>query len=133
VAGEQEEEHPRVRESGSRLRDSTGRPESDSTATGDATSSSSSGKQELVIDDAPSLERLVFPRGLDGEAITVNRAPKLQILGPLSPCISKLEIAELVFQVAHQLYFIITYAFSIQRCIILFTYNDSFRVWSQKA
>jgi hypothetical protein len=64
------------------------------------TSSSSSGKQELVIDDAPSLERLVFPRGLDGEAITVNSAPKLQILGPLSPCIPKLEIADLVFQVA---------------------------------
>ncbi|XBJ22800.1 F-box/LRR-repeat protein At3g59190-like [Triticum dicoccoides] len=55
------------------------------------------GKSELVIEDTPHLERLLCP-WLDGEAIRVSRAPKLDILGPLSPCISNIQIANLVFQ-----------------------------------
>ncbi|CAM0958232.1 unnamed protein product [Alopecurus aequalis] len=54
-------------------------------------------KKELVIVDAPRLERLLCP-GLDGEIIRVISAPKLEILGPLSPLISEFEIASLVFQ-----------------------------------
>lgn len=55
------------------------------------------GKNELVIEDTPHLERLLCPC-LDGETIRVNRAPKLEILGPLSPRISSIQIANLIFQ-----------------------------------
>ncbi|CAM0954590.1 unnamed protein product [Alopecurus aequalis] len=57
------------------------------------------GKGELVIEDAPRLERLLLPRPSRGrDTIRVIRAPKLQILGLLSPCISELQIANLVFK-----------------------------------
>ncbi|VAH14156.1 unnamed protein product [Triticum turgidum subsp. durum] len=55
------------------------------------------GTNELVIEDTPHLERLLCPC-LDVETIRVNRAPKLEILGPLSPRISNVQIANLVFQ-----------------------------------
>ncbi|XP_044437378.1 putative F-box/FBD/LRR-repeat protein At5g22610 [Triticum aestivum] len=55
------------------------------------------GRQELFIEDVPHLERLLFPR-LDGETIRVHNAPKLKILGPLSPLLSKIEIANLNLQ-----------------------------------
>jgi hypothetical protein len=57
--------------------------------------------QELVIEDAPCLERLlpIFPE--DGPVtISVIRAPKLQILGFLSQGISTLHLGTMVFQVA---------------------------------
>ena len=55
---------------------------------------------EVIIEDTPSLGSLLlrFP-GLGSENIRVVRAPKLEILGLLSPCISEIEIANLVFQV----------------------------------
>jgi hypothetical protein len=45
-------------------------------------------KEEFIIEDTPCLERLLLycPRD-EGKSIRVNRAPKLEILGPLSPCI----------------------------------------------
>lgn len=57
------------------------------------------GKEELVIKEAPRLERLLthWP-GSVSETIRVVRAPKLQILGLLSPCVPEFEIANLVFQ-----------------------------------
>uniref|UniRef100_A0ACD5TXX1 Uncharacterized protein n=1 Tax=Avena sativa TaxID=4498 RepID=A0ACD5TXX1_AVESA len=60
-------------------------------------SSLSLGKEELVIVDAPRLERLLCSL-FEGETIRVIRAPKLKILGPLSPLIAGIEIASLVFQ-----------------------------------
>lgn len=56
------------------------------------------GREELVVDDVPRLERLLC-RGVDGDTIRVNKAPKLKVLGPLSPHVSKIKIANLVFQV----------------------------------
>ncbi|KQK07607.1 hypothetical protein BRADI_2g36526v3 [Brachypodium distachyon] len=55
------------------------------------------GKEEFIIEDAPRLERLLLSRG-GAETIRVIRAPKLKILGPLSPCISEIKIANLIFQ-----------------------------------
>ncbi|XBJ22181.1 hypothetical protein VPH35_000611 [Triticum aestivum] len=55
------------------------------------------GRQGLVIEDVPHLERLLCP-ALDGETIRVHKAPKLKILGPLSPHVSKIEIANLILQ-----------------------------------
>jgi hypothetical protein len=56
--------------------------------------------EELVIVDTPLLERLLFPC-LDGDGtIRVIRAPKLEILGPFSSCMSKIQIANMIFQVA---------------------------------
>uniref|UniRef100_A0ACD5U7E6 Uncharacterized protein n=1 Tax=Avena sativa TaxID=4498 RepID=A0ACD5U7E6_AVESA len=58
-----------------------------------------SGKGELVIQDAPLLERLLLTcPGQGDETIEVIRAPKLEILGPLSPCIPQVKIGDLVFQ-----------------------------------
>ncbi|KAM0907648.1 hypothetical protein ACQ4PT_015986 [Festuca glaucescens] len=54
---------------------------------------------ELIIEDAPRLERLLLPRpGRGAYTLRVIRAPKLQILGLLSPCISQLEIANIFFK-----------------------------------
>ncbi|KAK1614324.1 hypothetical protein QYE76_019841 [Lolium multiflorum] len=50
------------------------------------------GKEDLVIEDAPRLERLLMPyftKGCCG-TIRVIRAPKLEILGTFSPVFSKL-------------------------------------------
>ncbi|XP_051212541.1 F-box/LRR-repeat protein At3g59190-like [Lolium perenne] len=59
------------------------------------------GKGELVIKEAPCLERLLLnSSGLGTEFIRVVRAPKIEILGHLSPCIPEIEIANIVFQVA---------------------------------
>ncbi|XP_020171076.1 uncharacterized protein [Aegilops tauschii subsp. strangulata] len=55
------------------------------------------GKEELVIEDTPCLERLLCPCS-DGLNIRVNKAPKLEILGPLSPRTSNIQIAKLIFQ-----------------------------------
>jgi hypothetical protein len=57
------------------------------------------GEGGLVIEDTPHLERLLC-LGLDCGTIRVNRAPKLGILGPLSPRNSNIQIGNLVFQVA---------------------------------
>jgi hypothetical protein len=57
------------------------------------------GEGGLVIEDTPRLERLLS-LGLDCETIRVNRAPKLGILGPLSPRNSNIQIGNLVFQVS---------------------------------
>uniref|UniRef100_A0A0A9DC98 FBD domain-containing protein n=1 Tax=Arundo donax TaxID=35708 RepID=A0A0A9DC98_ARUDO len=55
--------------------------------------------QELVIEDAPCLERLLPLSPDSGPAtIRVIRAPKLEVLGPLSHGISKLELGTTVFQ-----------------------------------
>ncbi|KAK1609324.1 hypothetical protein QYE76_032997 [Lolium multiflorum] len=55
--------------------------------------------QELVIEDAPRLERLLPLNPDDGpRSIQVIRAPKLQVLGLLSDGISKLHIGTTVFQ-----------------------------------
>uniref|UniRef100_A0A452XTH9 FBD domain-containing protein n=1 Tax=Aegilops tauschii subsp. strangulata TaxID=200361 RepID=A0A452XTH9_AEGTS len=54
-------------------------------------------REELVVDDVPRLERLLC-RGVDCETIQINKAPKLKVLGPLSPHVSKIRIANLVFQ-----------------------------------
>jgi hypothetical protein len=57
-------------------------------------------KGELIIKEAPRLERLLLrsPSNVC-HTIRVISAPKLDILGPLSPCISEFEIANLVFEV----------------------------------
>jgi hypothetical protein len=55
---------------------------------------------ELIIKYAPRLERLLLPRPGRGDYILrVIEAPKLQILGLLSPCISELQIANIIFEV----------------------------------
>lgn len=55
--------------------------------------------QELVIEDAPCLERLLPLHPDDGpRTIQVIRAPKLQVLGLLSDGISKLHIGTSIFQ-----------------------------------
>lgn len=54
-------------------------------------------KAEFIIEDAPRLERLLLS-SQGAETIRVIRAPKLEILGPLSPCISEIKIGNLVFQ-----------------------------------
>ncbi|KAM3279035.1 hypothetical protein ACQJBY_046365 [Aegilops geniculata] len=58
-----------------------------------------SGKGELFIEDAPLLEKLLLPcPGAGGDTIRVIKAPKLEILGRLSPCIPEIEIANIVFK-----------------------------------
>jgi hypothetical protein len=57
--------------------------------------------QDLIIEDAPCLERLLPPHHGNGPAtIRVVRAPKLEILGPLSDGITRLDLGTTVFQVA---------------------------------
>ncbi|XP_048527741.1 F-box/FBD/LRR-repeat protein At3g26920-like [Triticum urartu] len=57
------------------------------------------GKGKLVIKEAPHLERLLLRSpSLGVEAIQVVRAPKLEILGLLSPCVLQIQINNLVFQ-----------------------------------
>ncbi|OEL36684.1 hypothetical protein BAE44_0002297 [Dichanthelium oligosanthes] len=56
--------------------------------------------QELIIEDAPCLERLLSLSPTNGpESIRIMRAPKLEVLGLLSKGITKLEIGTTVFQV----------------------------------
>ncbi|CAM0958311.1 unnamed protein product [Alopecurus aequalis] len=56
-------------------------------------------KGELVIEDSPRLDRLLLSCPREGrETIRVSGAPKLEILGPLSPHTSKIEIANQVFK-----------------------------------
>ncbi|KAK1692800.1 hypothetical protein QYE76_009497 [Lolium multiflorum] len=56
-------------------------------------------RREVIIEDTPSLERLLLPySGFGAEIIRVVRAPKLEILGLLSPSIPEIQIADLVFQ-----------------------------------
>ena len=56
--------------------------------------------QELIIDDAPCLERLLLPYPEYGPAtVRVVRAPKLENLGYLSKGTSHLQIGTIVFQV----------------------------------
>ncbi|XP_037450751.1 FBD-associated F-box protein At5g60610-like [Triticum dicoccoides] len=56
--------------------------------------------QELVIEDAPCLERFMslYPPDISFETIRVIGAPKLKTLGLFSPCVSTLQIATLVVQ-----------------------------------
>ncbi|TVU07190.1 hypothetical protein EJB05_47234, partial [Eragrostis curvula] len=54
--------------------------------------------QELVIMDAPCLERLFTYPPQGPTIIRVTRAPKLQVLGCLSDAISKLEIGGMIFK-----------------------------------
>jgi hypothetical protein len=59
--------------------------------------------QELVIEDAPSLQRLLPTYSQYGPmAIRVIWAPKLEILGFLSECISTLQLGTTVFQVGER-------------------------------
>jgi hypothetical protein len=53
--------------------------------------------QELVIEDAPSLERLIELGA--GRTITVTAAPKLTVLGYLSSKMSKIVIGTIVVKV----------------------------------
>ncbi|KAK1692813.1 hypothetical protein QYE76_009510 [Lolium multiflorum] len=54
---------------------------------------------ELIIEDAPCLERLLLLcPGRGGDTIRVIKAPKLQVLGLLSPCISEITIENLLFK-----------------------------------
>ena len=69
-----------------------------------------------MIVDAPGLERMLFP-SLDGETLRLIRAPKLEISGPLSPLVSEIKIASLVFQVAAGALLIL--AFTIPKCNFL--------------
>ncbi|XP_020194486.2 uncharacterized protein [Aegilops tauschii subsp. strangulata] len=55
------------------------------------------GKGELLIKEAPCLVRLLLSCP-GGEIIRVLRAPKLEILGLLSPCIPEIDIANIVFK-----------------------------------
>uniref|UniRef100_A0ACD5W6U5 Uncharacterized protein n=1 Tax=Avena sativa TaxID=4498 RepID=A0ACD5W6U5_AVESA len=58
-----------------------------------------SAKGEVVIEDTPLLERLLFPcPGAGYDTVRVIRAPKLEFLGPLSPSMPEIMIANLVFQ-----------------------------------
>ncbi|KQK07627.2 putative F-box/FBD/LRR-repeat protein At5g44960 isoform X2 [Brachypodium distachyon] len=54
---------------------------------------------ELVVEDAPHLERLLLPRrGLGCNIIRVIRAPRLEIVGPLLPGDHEINVANQVFQ-----------------------------------
>ncbi|VAI91683.1 unnamed protein product [Triticum turgidum subsp. durum] len=55
-----------------------------------------SGKVELVIEDAPRLVRILMPFGIRENCGTIRVicAPKLEILGPLLPVISKLRVSQ---------------------------------------
>uniref|UniRef100_A0ACD5TC05 Uncharacterized protein n=1 Tax=Avena sativa TaxID=4498 RepID=A0ACD5TC05_AVESA len=57
---------------------------------------SSSVKAELVIEDAPCLERLLLPYCEQDDCVTIQliRAPKLEILGPYLPALSKLLVSQ---------------------------------------
>uniref|UniRef100_A0A8R7UQ13 FBD domain-containing protein n=1 Tax=Triticum urartu TaxID=4572 RepID=A0A8R7UQ13_TRIUA len=58
---------------------------------------SASKKAELVIEDAPRLVRLLLPFGFldyDCVSIRVIRVPKLEILGPFLPVLSKLLVSQ---------------------------------------
>uniref|UniRef100_A0ACD5V7Y1 Uncharacterized protein n=1 Tax=Avena sativa TaxID=4498 RepID=A0ACD5V7Y1_AVESA len=57
---------------------------------------SSSVKAELVIEDAPCLERLLLPYCKQDDCVTIQliRAPKLEILGPFLPALSKLLVSQ---------------------------------------
>jgi hypothetical protein len=56
--------------------------------------------QELVIEDAPQLERLLPLDPIYGPpTVRVMQAPRLQVLGLLSDGISRLELGNSVFQV----------------------------------
>ncbi|XP_051184638.1 F-box/FBD/LRR-repeat protein At3g26920-like [Lolium perenne] len=58
-----------------------------------------SGKGELVVEDAPLLQRLLLPYpGQGGDTIRVIKAPKLEILGLLSPSISEIKIENLLLK-----------------------------------
>jgi len=55
--------------------------------------------QDLIIEDAPCLERLLPIDPDDGPStIRVVRAPKLEILGPLSDGITRLDPGTTVFR-----------------------------------
>ncbi|CAM0913937.1 unnamed protein product [Alopecurus aequalis] len=55
------------------------------------------GEAELVIEDTPRLERLLLINS-SVETIRIIWAPKLEILGPLSPRNSNIQIGELIVQ-----------------------------------
>jgi hypothetical protein len=79
--------------------------------------------QEMIIEDAPCLERLIRLSPDNGPAtIRVIRAPKLKILGLLSEGISTLSIGTTVFQVSCK----VNCAFTIPLCMILFLYRTCF-------
>ena len=62
--------------------------------------------QELVVEDAPRLERLLpLEPGRGPATIRVMRASKLEKVGLLSAAISKLEFGTTAFQVATNLFF----------------------------
>jgi hypothetical protein len=90
------------------------------------------GTGEIVIEDAPLLERLLLPCPEEGretiETIRVVRAPSLQILGPLSPHISEIKIASLHFKVAAGQQQPFAIASCMQRCHVynIFSYVHCF-------
>jgi hypothetical protein len=60
-----------------------------------------SSQGEVVVEDAPHLERLLLHcPGNGGDTVRVIKAPKLKILGHLSPRISEIQIADVLFKVA---------------------------------
>jgi hypothetical protein len=84
--------------------------------------------QELVIEDAPCLERLLPSDPTNGPpTIRVISAPKLKILGMLSGDIAELQIGSTVFQVASGLHLLLIQHSYMQAIILICALDLYFR------
>jgi hypothetical protein len=55
--------------------------------------------EQVIIEDAPLLQRLFLRHAEDGLSVRVSGAPKLEFLGALTSGITKLELGTTVFKV----------------------------------
>jgi hypothetical protein len=55
--------------------------------------------EQVIIEEAPLLERFIIQHPEDGLLVRISRAPKLEFLGSLTHGITKLELGSTVFVV----------------------------------
>jgi hypothetical protein len=65
--------------------------------------------QQLVIEDAPCLERLLFSNELETMDISVISAPRLAVLGELDNIFHRLQFGTTTLQVQASLIIILTF------------------------